>query len=103
MKRIYLNKDFQCFTSENGETVQFVETSAFDGKCKAYIEGFRFVPAGQHWIREDGKRFDGEMVSPFKDYIYLETVQSLYEEMAPQAEATMAQAVYTAMMTDTLI
>lgn len=81
MKKIYLNKDFQCFTSENSETVQFAETSDFDGKCNTFIEGFRFVPEGQKWIREDGVEFVGQMVAPFKDYTYLEMVQAMYEEI----------------------
>ena len=103
MKTIYLNADFECSTVEKADTVQSVETDYFDGKCDAFIEGYRFVPAGQRWTKKDGVVFEGEMVSPFKDYTYLEMVQSLYEEMLPQAEATEAQAVYTAMMTDTLI
>ena len=46
MKRIYLNADFECSVSEKEDTVRSVETDFFDGKCKAFIEGYRFVPAG---------------------------------------------------------
>lgn len=81
MKTIYLNKDFQCSVTEKTDTVQSVETSVFDGKCNAFIEGYRFVPAGQQWTREDGVVFEGEMVAPFKDYTQLEMVQSLYEQL----------------------
>lgn len=82
MKTIFLNADFQCFTAEKADTVQSVETSVFDGKCNAYIEGYRFVPQGQQWTRNDGVVFEGEMAAPFKDYTYLEMVQSLYEQLA---------------------
>ena len=82
MKTIYLNSDFQCSVTEKGDTVQSVETSVFDGKCNAFIEGYRFVPQGQTWTRDDGVVFAGEMIAPFKDYTQLEMVQKLYEQLA---------------------
>ena len=82
MKTIYLNKDFQCSVTEKADTVQSIETDAFDGKCNAFIEGYRFVPAGRQWTREDGIVFAGEMIAPFKDYTQLEMVQKLYEQLA---------------------
>lgn len=103
MKVIFLNSDYQCSVTEKSDTVQSVETDAFDGKCNTYIEGFRFIPEGRSWTRKDGVTFTGEMITPFQDFTYLKAVQALYEEMQPQVEATEAQAVYTAMMTDTLI
>lgn len=82
MKTIYLNKDFQCSVTEKSDTVQSIETDAFDGKCNAYVEGYRFIPEGQQWTREDGIVFAGEMIAPFKDYTQLEMVQKLYEQLA---------------------
>ena len=81
MKRIYLNADFECSVSEKEDTVQSVETDFFDGKCKAFIEGYRFVPAGTQWARSDGTVFTGEMIAPFKDHKMLEMVQALYEQL----------------------
>lgn len=86
MKTIYLNKDFQCSVTAKSDTVQSVETYFFDGKCNAYVEGYRFIPEGQQWTREDGVVFEGEMISPFKDYVYLEMIQSLYEEISASKE-----------------
>ncbi|MBR4035932.1 MAG: hypothetical protein IKJ05_04280 [Oscillospiraceae bacterium] len=88
MKKIYLNKEFQCFTQQTDDTVMNIETAYFDGKCNAYIEGYRFVPAGCRWTREDGNVFYGEMVSPFKDSTYLEMVQSVYEQLASEITDT---------------
>lgn len=82
MKTIYLNNDFCCSVSRREDTVQMVETVAFDGKCNAYIEGYRFVPEGQQWRREDGVVFTGEMTAPFKDSAQLELIQKLYEQLA---------------------
>ena len=36
----------------------------FAGKCARYIEGYRVVPAGRRWVREDGVAFAGEMIAP---------------------------------------
>ncbi len=84
---IYIDRDFKCHTeSAAGRTA--VETDAFAGKCRQYIEGYRFVPAGQSWTREDGQVFRGEMIAPWRDYAILAEFQALYEEeQAKQEEA----------------
>lgn len=83
---IYIDRDFKCYTeSAAGRTA--VETDAFAGKCRQYIEGYRFVPSGQIWTREDGQVFRGEMIAPWRDYAILAEFQALYEEeQAKQAE-----------------
>ncbi|MBR5873287.1 MAG: hypothetical protein IKY90_00960 [Oscillospiraceae bacterium] len=81
MKTIYLNANFECSVSKKADTVQSIETDYFDGKCNAFIEGYRFIPAGQQWTRKDGVVFEGEMIAPFKDSTQLEMVQSLYEQL----------------------
>lgn len=79
MKTIYIDSDYKCHTAPaDGRTA--VETDAFNGKCKAYIESYRFVPAGCEWTREDGVVFSGEMVSPWKDDKTVQAAQSAYEE-----------------------
>ena len=79
MKTIYVDSDFKCHMTAS-EGLPPVETSAFDGKCDAYIEGYRFIPAGQTWTREDSVQFAGEMTSPWKDYATLERAQNEYEK-----------------------
>ena len=56
-----------------------VNTDIFDGKCKAYIEGYRFIPTGEKWIRSDGVIFSGLMVSPAENYSILLRLQEQYE------------------------
>ena len=82
---IYIDDDYKCHTSP-GDSLIAVETDAFDGKCKQYIEGYRFVPADETWTREDGEVFHGEMIAPWKSYEILAELQALYEE--EQAKAT---------------
>lgn len=78
MKTIYIDSDFKCHVTNDG-TMTAVETDAFDSKCDAYIEGYRFVPEGESWTRADGVVFHGEMISPWKDYTELDNAQREYE------------------------
>lgn len=75
---IYIDSDFKCH-AENGDGRVAVETDFFDGKCTEFIEGYRFVPAGETWTREDGVEFAGEMVCPWTDYAELDAAQREYE------------------------
>lgn len=36
----------------------------FTGKCAAFLEGYRVVPDGATWTREDGETFSGLMIAP---------------------------------------
>lgn len=93
---IYIDSDYKCNTS-SGDGLTAVETDAFDGKCRRYIEGYRFVPAGEIWTREDGQVFIGEMVAPWRPYEILTEFQAIYEEeQAKQADMAAAlDAIYT--------
>lgn len=93
MKTIYIDTDFKCHVTNNS-AMTAVQTDVFDGKCDAYIEGYRFVPFGETWKREDGEIFSGEMVAPFKNFDVLEMVQKLYEE------SSIVQADVDAMLVD---
>ena len=87
---IYIDGDYKCHTSP-GEGLTAVETDIFDGKCRQYIEGYRFVPSGESWTREDGEVFHGEMVAPWRPYEIIEEFQTIYEEeLAKQADMASA-------------
>ena len=76
--KVYLDHDYKCHTINDGAMIE-VETDFFDGKCTAFIEGYRFVPSGESWTREDGTVFTGEMVAPWKPYSELDEAQREYE------------------------
>lgn len=86
MKTICIDSSFKCHTS-TAEGLTKIETEAFDGKCDAYIEGYRFIPAGQTWTRADGVVFTGEMIAPWKPWAELDTAQREYEREQYQALA----------------
>lgn len=79
MMTIYLDQNFKCHTYFVDGTMTSVETDFFDGKCPAYIEGYRFVPDGETWVREEGESFMGEMIAPWKPWEELDDAQRDYE------------------------
>ena len=82
--KIYVDESYKCHLSDDG-TITEVQTDFFDGKCQEYIEGYRFVPAGESWTREDGVVFHGEMVSPWKPFSELDRAQREYERELAEA------------------
>ena len=66
MKTIYLDNDYICHL-ENDGTMQEVPTDVFDGMTDEEIKGYRFIPFGQEWTRNDGIVFTGIMIAPHKD------------------------------------
>ena len=75
---IYIDKDFRCF-AEPGEGLEAVQTDFFDGKAPGYIEGYRFIPTGEHWTAEDGTVYRGEAAFPVTDWEALDKIQRVYE------------------------
>lgn len=92
MKTIYIDSEFKCHITDDG-TMTAVETDFFDGKCDTLIEGYRFVPSGESWTREDGEVFEGEMIAPWKDYSELDAAQRAWE-MEKLADAENALAIF---------
>lgn len=75
---IYIDSDFKCHVTNDG-TMTPVETDFFNDKCVTFIEGYRFIPAEETWVRSDGVTFTGEMITPFKPYDELAAAQHEYE------------------------
>ena len=92
MRTIYLDADYKCHTSNDG-TMREIKVSFFDGKCDAFIEGHRYVPEDETWMREDGIAFAGEMIAPWKDYSELYIVQLLVDYESALAEIETALGV----------
>ncbi len=98
MQKIYLDSNFKCHTSSTEGLTQ-IETNAFDGKCNVYIQGYRFIPAGQTWTRADGVVFTGEMIAPWKPWTELDAAQREYER--EQYQTVVAQnAEYESTLTE---
>lgn len=76
---IYIDSNFCCHTTNPDGIFKEIETNAFEGKCSSFIEGFRFIPSGESWTREDGEVFEGEMLCPWKNFDELQAAQLAYE------------------------
>lgn len=76
--KIYIDIDYKCHVSNDGTMREF-DVSFFDGKCPAFVEGYRYIPADEIWEREDGEAFKGEMIVPWKAYTELYISQLEYE------------------------
>ena len=88
---IYIDSDYKCHVS-TADGRRAVETNFFDGKCPEWIESYRFVPAGDTWMREDGEEFRGEMTAPWKDLGNAYAAQAAYvTAQNAQYEAALAE------------
>ena len=76
--KIYIDDDFRCHTAP-AENLREFDVPYFDDKCDTLINGYRYVPAGETWMREDGEVFNGEMIAPAVNYETLGIAQLQYE------------------------
>ena len=93
---IYIDSDYKCYVSA-ADGRRAIETDTFDGKCEEWIESFRFVPAGETWVQENGVMFRGEMVSPWKDLGEAYAAQTVYLEQQTAQYETALTAIETAL------
>ena len=82
---VYIDENCRCH-AQNAPGRRAVEVPALEGKCRRFIEGYRYVPAGESWVRADGKVFQGEMLAPHEDYSRLQAAQQVYEELSPKIQ-----------------
>lgn len=74
-----LNNDFKCYTSNAG-TMKEIDLEFFDGKCKAFIEGFCCIPF------TDAAGNDICTVFAWREFSLLEEFQRQYEGLIAQQE-----------------
>lgn len=95
---IYLDADFMAYPRQNeAETLTPWEDADgfFAGKCDAFIEGYRVIPEGETWEREDGNTFSGLMISPAVNLAELSAVQAVYDkETIAELDAAVVDLTY---------
>lgn len=89
---IYIDSDYKCYVSA-AEGRRAIETNEFDGKCPEWVEGYRYVPSGERWVKPNGEFFRGEMIAPWKDYDYLQSAQEAYEQGQDEILTTVESAL----------
>lgn len=88
---VFYDAEYKCHVINDG-TMTAIETDSFDGKCDTYIEGYRIIPAGESWTREDGVVFHGEMITPWKPYTELAATQAGYEKAQADMQVILTEA-----------
>ena len=97
MKKFYIDSDFKCHTTNQDGIFREAEDDFFYGKCNLFIEGYRYKPAGETWVRDDGFPFDGgKMITPWKPYNELAAAQAQYERDMAEAAAAYQEGVDSA-------
>lgn len=79
--KIYIDDEFRCYAT-SAEGLREQECSFFDGKSERFIEGYRYVPTGEIWTRNDGVQFRGEMISPIENPVIL----NIYDDADKQKD-----------------
>lgn len=91
--KVYIDSEFKCHATNQSKTFREIETDFFEDKCTAFVEGYRFVPAGEIWTRSDGIVFVGEMIAPWKSYSELAAAQAQYERDMADLQAAYQEGV----------
>ena len=88
---IYIDSNYCCHTTNPDNTFRQFDVPFFHGKCQTFIEGHRYCPVGESYVREDGEAFSGECIVAWKPYDELEAAQREYErERLADAENALA-------------
>ena len=85
---IYLDDDYKAHAEQDSGSTRtpWEDTEGFfAGKCAAFIEGYRVVPVGSIWTREDGEQFAGLMITPAENPTVLQAAQAAYDQSTIEA------------------
>lgn len=74
MREIYIGKDRKCHPVDDGTMTPY-ETEFFDGKCDAFVEGYRIDPVNE-----------GHVCVPWKPTSVLYAYQAQHEAMLPEIQ-----------------
>ena len=88
--KIYIDSEYRCHVSNDSNMREF-DVPFFDGKCAEFVEGYRYVPSGETWIRGDGQAFSGEMIAPCRDYSQILEIQTAADRAQAQAQQTITE------------
>ena len=73
----FIDKENKCHVTDDG-TMRECEDARFDNKCKEYIEGFYYIPAGETAVI-NGVEYTGRVLCAFKPFTELAYAQTLYD------------------------
>ncbi len=89
--KIFIDKENKCHVTNDGTMSETLAPAILNGKCPAFIEGYKFIPKGTREI--DGVVYGTGEVYPWRDYELLAEFQVIYEEEQAKATAEIAALV----------
>jgi hypothetical protein len=81
MRTIFIDDEYKCHVNNEDGLYEPIETEEFDGKCDAYIEGYRYIPSERILNYGNGVLIQGKAIMPWKNYAELAKAQEKYEEL----------------------
>lgn len=101
---LYLDENYRAHTQQDdGETRMPWNDAAgvFAGKSADYIGGYRVVPEGATWTREDGTAFPGLMIAPAVNPSVLLAAQAEADKAAiAELDAAVVDLTYQMILTE---
>lgn len=95
--KIYIDEECKCHTSNPYGKFRGFDVLKFDGKCQEYIEGCRYCPEDESYVRDDGEVFSGECIVPWKPLDELDSAQHEYERQQLAEYETALSEIETAL------
>lgn len=89
MSTIFIDSDYKCHLADDG-TMRKFEIDFFDDKCPEFVEGYRFIPYGETWKRDDGSEYHGELIIPWRSFTELAEIQNAVERNDAVRDAELA-------------
>lgn len=93
--KIYIDSDCKCHTTNPDSNYREFDVPFFDGKCQTFIEGYRYCPEDESYIREDCEVFYGECIVPWKPFSELDSAQRAYERQLITEYEALINELYT--------
>lgn len=81
---VYIDEEYKCHSAPADGLIT-IDTAYFNGRCAAFVEGYRFIPEDESWTDERGTVYTGETAFPWKPYSELDAAQREYERELAQA------------------
>ena len=76
---IYIDTEKRCHTTNPDGTFRGFDVPFFNDKCQTFIEGHRYCPKEESYMRDDGETFSGECIVPWKPLSELAAAQREHE------------------------
>lgn len=86
---VYIDKEYKCHLKFIDGYREF-NIPFFDNKSSVVIEGYRYIPTDEEWIDDHGIVYEGELLIPFRDMLFLNEIQKAVDIALGEADDELA-------------